>query len=155
MDFAWLELRVPPPAVALVLAMPMWLASTRMEPAAVPYAARTSAAALIAAAGVAVGLSAVVLFRRRATTINPVRPSETSSLVTTGIHTLSRNPLYLSLLLYLATWCAFLARLPLLLALPLFMLYISRFQIAPEERTLAAQFADEFASCRARVRRWL
>jgi protein-S-isoprenylcysteine O-methyltransferase Ste14 len=33
--------------------------------------------------------------------------------------------------------------------------YITRFQILPEERVLAAKFGDEFVAYKRRVRRWI
>ena len=36
-----------------------------------------------------------------------------------------------------------------------FMLYVTRFQIVPEERELARHFGAEFQAYRERVRRWL
>jgi protein-S-isoprenylcysteine O-methyltransferase Ste14 len=35
------------------------------------------------------------------------------------------------------------------------MLYINRFQIAPEERALTSLFGREFAAYQSRVRRWI
>ena len=63
--------------------------------------------------------------------------------------------MYLSLLLYLLAWGIYLASWPGLLFLPLFVLYINRFQIAPEERALSSLFGEEFAAYKSRVRRWL
>jgi protein-S-isoprenylcysteine O-methyltransferase Ste14 len=38
---------------------------------------------------------------------------------------------------------------------PAFMLYITRFQIQPEERMMEKLFGGEFLNYAARVRRWL
>jgi protein-S-isoprenylcysteine O-methyltransferase Ste14 len=35
------------------------------------------------------------------------------------------------------------------------MLYLTRFQIVPEERALSAKFGEQFDAYRQRVRRWL
>jgi len=42
-----------------------------------------------------------------------------------------------------------------LLAVPLFVLYINRFQINPEERVLSSLFGAEYAAYKEKVRRWL
>jgi protein-S-isoprenylcysteine O-methyltransferase Ste14 len=47
------------------------------------------------------------------------------------------------------------ALLVALAMLPLFIFYMNRFQIGPEERALEAGFGDEFVRYRRRVRRWL
>jgi protein-S-isoprenylcysteine O-methyltransferase Ste14 len=94
-------------------------------------------------------------FLRAKTTMNPTKPNATTSLVTHGIYRFTRNPMYLSLVFYLVTWAAYLSNWLALLVVPVFMLYIDRFQIQPEERALAALYGAEFASYRSRVRKWL
>jgi protein-S-isoprenylcysteine O-methyltransferase Ste14 len=37
----------------------------------------------------------------------------------------------------------------------IFVAYITRFQIEPEERVMMTKFGEEFSSYAARVRRWL
>jgi protein-S-isoprenylcysteine O-methyltransferase Ste14 len=63
--------------------------------------------------------------------------------------------MYLGLLFVLVGWAAFLCA-PWALAGPVvFVSYMTRFQIAPEEKALMSAFPDAYASYRARVRRWL
>jgi protein-S-isoprenylcysteine O-methyltransferase Ste14 len=150
-----LELKVPPPVVALLLGLLMWLASKLVAPVEVPLGFRIGAVVVLAAVGVAVGLSGIISFLRAKTTINPTKPSATSSLVTSGVFQYTRNPLYLSMLLYLFAWAAYLSSWLALLLLPAFVLYINQFQIKPEERALSSLFGAEYASYMARVRRWL
>src|SRR3989442_9289182 len=107
------------------------------------------------ALGLVVGLAGILLFWRARTTINPTKPSATSSLVTSGVFRFTRNPMYLSLLLYLLAWAAYLANWLAFLFLPVFVLYINEFQIKPEERALLSLFGPEYASYKGRVRRWL
>jgi protein-S-isoprenylcysteine O-methyltransferase Ste14 len=97
----------------------------------------------------------MVAFRRARTTISPVKASAASSLVTTGVYRFTRNPMYLGLLLTLLAWAAFLFNPVALLFVPIFVLYINRFQIKPEERTLSALFGGEYGAYQERVRRWL
>jgi protein-S-isoprenylcysteine O-methyltransferase Ste14 len=78
-----------------------------------------------------------------------------SSLVTGGVFRVTRNPMYLSLLLYLLAWCVYLSSWPAFVFLPLFVLYITQFQIKPEERTLSTLFGAQYSSYMERVRRWL
>jgi protein-S-isoprenylcysteine O-methyltransferase Ste14 len=59
------------------------------------------------------------------------------------------------MLAFLLAWAIYLAQ-PLALLGPLaFVLYITHFQIVPEERVLSGLFGEEFADYRDRVRRWL
>ena len=81
--------------------------------------------------------------------------NSTSSLVVSGIYKYTRNPMYLGFVLVLLGWAAFLSNLAAFVLLPAFVLYISRFQIRPEERVLASLFPDEYPAYRDQVRRWV
>ena len=82
-------------------------------------------------------------------------PNASSSLVTTGIYTLTRNPMYLGFAMLLLGWGIFLANPVTLLVLPCFIGYMSRFQIVPEERALESRFGPDFHAYRMKVRRWV
>jgi protein-S-isoprenylcysteine O-methyltransferase Ste14 len=150
-----LELRVPPPAVALLLGVLMWLASSLVAPVEVPFGPRVGVALVIASVGLVVGLASIVSFWRAKTTINPTKPTATSSLVTNGTFRFTRNPMYVSLLLYLLAWAVYLSNWLALLFVPVFVLYINQFQIKPEERVLSSLFGPEYVAYKRRVRRWL
>ena len=150
-----LELKVPPPAVALLLGVLMWLASSLVAPVAVPFVPRVTVALMLASVGLVVGLAGMISFWRAKTTINPTKPTVTSSLVTNGTFRFTRNPMYLSLLLYLLAWALYLSNVLALLFVPVFVLYINQFQIRPEERVLSTLFGPEYAAYKGRVRRWL
>jgi len=152
---SWLELKVPPPAVALLFGFVMWLGSSLVAPVEVSFGLRVGVAVVLACVGLAVGLAGIVSFRRANTTINPTKPMATSSLVTSGAFRFTRNPMYLSLLLYLLAWTVYLSNVFALVFVPLFVLYITQFQIKPEERALSSLFGSEYAAYKGRVRRWL
>ena len=54
-------------------------------------------------------------------------------------------PMYLGLLVVLVGWALYLGNALAFLFLPVFILYMNRFQIEPEERALTALFGREFA----------
>lgn len=150
-----LELKIPPPAVALVIAGVMWIISLFAPALEVPILVRAVTAGGIALAGAAISLAGVISFRRAKTTLNPMIPSKASSLVNSGIYGLTRNPMYLGLLLVLIAWAVFLSGVWPLLGPVIFVLYINRFQITPEERVLFAMFGADYSAYKSRVRRWL
>jgi protein-S-isoprenylcysteine O-methyltransferase Ste14 len=150
-----LELKVPPPAVAVATAALMWLASRSSPTLAFVFPAGDLLAVGLAAFGLIVAISGVVTFRRARTTLNPTKPEASSSLVSWGIYKITRNPMYLGLLLVLTAWAVFLSNWLAVLFLPVFVVYINRFQIVPEEQALTSLFAHEFVTYRSRVRRWL
>ena len=94
-------------------------------------------------------------FRRARTTLNPTRPGTSSSLVKTGIYRRTRNPMYLGFLLMLVGWAISMGNVASFLALPVFVIYLNRFQIEPEERALTSIFGDEFTAYCSDVRRWI
>ena len=150
-----LELRIPPPIVALVVGAGMWFASRSALPCEASLLVRGSVFAAIALVGGAVALAGDVEFKRARTTINPMRPEKSTALVTSGIYRFTRNPMYVGLTLVVIGWAAFLCSAWALAGPVAFVLYIGRFQIVPEERALAARFGAAYADYMARVRRWL
>ena len=150
-----LEHKIPPPVVALIVAAAMWMNSISGPKLDLALEVRVAIAIAIAAVGVAFDLLGFLAFRKARTTINPLKPQNTSALVTTGIYTLSRNPMYMGLVCFLLAWTVFLAALWSLAGPILFVFYINRFQIEPEERQLEQRFGADFRTYKARVRRWL
>lgn len=150
-----LELKIPPVAVALLTGAAMWLAASALSSLDFPFPFKDIVAVVLAVAGSAVAGLGVVSFRHARTTVNPLRPQAASSLVTSGIYRFTRNPMYLGILLILAGWAVFLANAAALLVLPLFVVYMNRFQITPEERALSAAFSSDFTDFKQRVRRWI
>jgi len=71
------------------------------------------------------------------------------------IYQYSRNPMYLGFAIILAAWALALGSPLTLLGVVAFVLYMNRFQIAPEEWALEALFGESFVRYRARVRRWI
>ena len=150
-----LELKIPPPAVALLIAGSMWGISLIAPVLEVPALMRVVVAVTIALAGVGVSLAGVIAFRRARTTVNPMKPETTSSLVCSGIYRATRNPMYVGVLFVLVAWAVFLSSAWTLLGPLVFMLYINRFQIEPEERVLLAMFGADYSAYKSKVRRWL
>ena len=150
-----LEVKVPPPAVGAAIAVAMWGTSQLAPLLQVPSALRLSAAAAIALVGIAFSAAGVLAFRRARTTVNPTKPEKTTSLVNSGVYRITRNPMYVGLSCVLVAWAVFLSSAWALLGPVAFVLYIGRFQIAPEERALAKLFGSEYAHYQERVRRWL
>lgn len=150
-----LEAKVPPPAVTAAAAAIMWGISRWAPQLAMPWGVRLGLAVAILLVGLAIGAAGVLSFRRARTTLDPTRPQAASSLVRTGIYRVTRNPMYVGLLFVLGAWAVFLSSAWALLGVAGFVLYMTRFQIAPEERALSKRFGSEYASYKASVRRWL
>jgi protein-S-isoprenylcysteine O-methyltransferase Ste14 len=150
-----LESKVPAPVVTLLLAGAMKVVASIAPTLQLPSVTGTAAAAVLFAAGLLVEAAGAVSLLRAGTTFDPTHPQSASVLVVSGMYRLTRNPIYLGDLLLLLGWAVFLES-PLALAMtPLFVLYIDRLQIRPEERALSELFGERYDEYRARVRRWL
>ena len=150
-----LELKVPPLAIGALIAALMWLVSWAVPALNFVLPGRKLLALTLGIAGAMIIGSGIASFRRAKTTINPMKPASSSSLVRSGIYKLSRNPMYLGFLLVLFGWAVFLSNALAFIFLPVFIFYMNRFQIEPEENALAGKFGQEFADYKSRVRRWL
>jgi protein-S-isoprenylcysteine O-methyltransferase Ste14 len=150
-----LELKLPPLALVALLVAAMWGVATAAPDFDITLPARLIGSFGLALLGVAICVSGIASFRRAGTTVNPMSPDSSSSLVISGIYRYTRNPMYLGMLLILLGWAVFLSNLVALLFLPAFVLYMNRYQIGPEERALTALFANEFSKYCATVRRWV
>lgn len=122
---------------------------------ALPSSLRLTMVAALAVLGLLLNLLPKLAFGRAGTTVNPLRPASSRALVTSGLHGVSRNPMYLGHALLLVAWACWLRHPAALIGAPLYMAYVTRYQILPEERALSAMFGAAYEAYRARVRRWL
>jgi protein-S-isoprenylcysteine O-methyltransferase Ste14 len=149
------NLRIPPVVVVVITGLLMWIVSSKVSRLdfALPFKSVVSAA--LAVAGMAISLWGVMEFRRAGTTVNPMKPRSSSSLVKCGIYRRTRNPMYVGFFLILTGWAVWLANAAAFALLPVFVLYMSQFQIRAEERALDLIFGAEFRSYCSKVRRWI
>jgi len=105
---------------------------------------------------VAIAVVAVLSFKRANTTVNPMKTENINSLVTTGIFSKSRNPMYVAMAVLLFAFGVYMEVLLFSVFWTVFfILYITKFQIMPEERVLVSIFGDEYRTYCKDVRRWL
>jgi protein-S-isoprenylcysteine O-methyltransferase Ste14 len=151
----FLETLVPPPVVAALAAALMWVIARAWPELRVDIPAARWIALALAAPGLLLDFAGVLAFLRARTTVNPMRPHKARELVTGGLYAWTRNPMYLGWIPILAGWAIYLEHPLTLLVVPLFVAYLTRFQIIPEERALAAAFGDAYREYSRRVRRWV
>ena len=150
-----LELKVPPLVLLLVLAVAMWFAAMQLPSLAFTLSWRHGLAVTISGVGILFLLAGGYAFQKAKTTLNPTKPATASSVVASGVYRVSRNPMYVGFLLALTGWATFLSHPLPFLFLPIFVVYMNRFQISPEEHALSAKFGDEYDRYKQGVRRWL
>ncbi|RZU98272.1 methyltransferase family protein [Spiribacter vilamensis] len=147
--------RLPPPAVLLIAAALVWLIDRSLPALRVSIPGLDVAAGLLVIASIVLMGMAAVRFAARHTTINPIHPERASHLIVGGAYAYSRNPIYLGDALLLVAWILWLGNPAGLIMAAVFVVFITRFQIRPEERALATRFGERYrAYCRG-VRRWI
>jgi len=150
-----LELKIPPVLLLAITAAFIWALSQVAPQLHFTIPAAALWASGLALLGIGIAVSGILAFRTAGTTVDPRVPEQSEALVVRGIYRFSRNPMYLGFLLVLAAWCLYLGSVLSLLCLPLFVLYMNRFQIVPEERFMGEKFGETYDQYRAQVRRWV
>lgn len=149
-----LELKCPPPLVAAVCALLIWLSRWAGLESPLQGDLNWLKYGLVFTA-LLLGLGALYQFRQRGTTFHPHTPEKTLVLVDSGLYRYSRNPMYLGILLLLTAYALHEPSWLAPLWLVGFVLYMNRFQIQPEERALRSLFGAEYTRYMARTRRWI
>lgn len=152
---SFLDHRVPPPIVMTLTGLAMGGAALALGESEFGLVWRLAAAAPFFFAAGYFGPSAIRTFLRLGTTIDPVNIERAGRLVTSGVFARTRNPMYVSMVLLLTSLALALGQPVLLVGPVLFVLYITRFQIMPEERILTERFGSDYQDYQRRVRRWI
>ncbi|MEX0684761.1 MAG: isoprenylcysteine carboxylmethyltransferase family protein [Balneolales bacterium] len=150
-----MALKVPPVVLYFLAAMLIWVIS-ELAPGLHPEWAASNAIALtLVIIGIIIGALGGGALRFSGTTVNPHAPDRASTLVVFGIYRYSRNPMYLGLVLLLIAWGIFLSSVFTIPVVIGFIMYMNRYQIEPEEKSLEDRFNQDYKDYKQRVRRWL
>ncbi len=103
--------------------------------------------------GIGVNIVADRLFTQARTTVNSF--GEPTILVTEGVFKITRNPMYLGMVLVLLGVAIMLGSLSTFLVIPIFVWLITVRFIKFEERMLADKFGSKWLDYATRVRRWI
>lgn len=99
------------------------------------------------------GLWSVLLFRRGGQSENPWKP--TPHIEERGPFRITRNPMYLQMILVCIGAAIVLANWWILVLTPVAGWTLQRFAISPEEAYLEQRFGETYMAYKRRVRRWL
>ena len=145
--------KIPPPIVTLISGLAIFFS----RPLFPDYHSNliNVFSAILLFFGLLVFFLAVASFKRYKTTVNPLQPSKASHLVISGIFRFTRNPMYLGMALILLSLSFKFNLLGGLIVTVLFIMFITKFQIIPEEEAMQGLFQDEFETYKENTRRWI
>ena len=149
----FLNTKIPPPVVTILFAIMIFYFSDNFVYVDLPFKIYISL--FFISLGFIVTFSSARNFKKKDTTVNPMKPNETTKLVTDGFFKITRNPMYLGMLLFLLGLSIYNGLIVGLIFLPLFVGYITYFQIIPEENAMLEIFGEEFTLYMKKVRRWI
>ena len=149
----FLNTKIPPPIVAILFAVMIFYFSDSFAYVDLPFKIYISLFFVLL--GFFITFSSARNFKKKETTVNPIKPEEASQLVTDGFFKVTRNPMYLGMLLFLLGLSIYNGLIVGLLFLPLFVGYITFFQIIPEERAMIKIFGEDYKAYMKKVRRWI
>ena len=147
-----METKIPPPIVTLIFIFLIGFSNRLIEPFSFEY--QTPLGVMIIICGLSVLISAARVFKQLETTINPMQPSQASKLAIIGPFKYTRNPMYLGMSIMLIGFGLIFGAKLTVCFVAMFVLYITVFQIIPEERAMVEKFTDWNDYC-SKVRRWL
>lgn len=108
---------------------------------------------IVALCGVVLATSGVLIFLRQGAVVDPAGPA--TMLVTSGIYSRTRNPMYLGALTTFAGLAFALHSIWLLILTPALWLALQKLAVVREEWYLSARFGQEWKDYAGRVPRWL
>ncbi len=145
--------KIPPPIVTLFFGLCIYLSRPYFPEFS--FSILNSLSTISFVLGITVFATAVSSFKRQNTTVNPISIEKASSLVVNGVFKYSRNPMYLGMLFILLGLTFKFNLIGGLLFTSSFMIFISKFQIKPEEAAMEKLFDQEWKDYIKNVRRWL
>jgi len=110
---------------------------------------------IIIVAGLIIIFVAAKQFKAANTTINPTKPETASVLVSNGVFSYSRNPMYLGMLIIIIGFSIIHNLIAIIVFIPLWIIYMINFQIIPEEEAMKTLFKEEFLNYSKKTRRWI
>lgn len=147
--------KIPPPIIGLIAAGLAWQVSQLTPQLSFHWPNSSQLALPLALLGAIIDVWGLLAFYQAKTTINPLTPSQSTFLVMQGPYRFTRNPMYLGMACLLIAWATDLAHPLAFVSVPLFIAYITRFQIFPEERALTEKFGASYTTYLSSVRRWI
>ena len=147
-------IKLPPPVWALIFALLAGAVSAAWPWRRLIDLRLLPVGAVLLAGGLALSVWAALIFRVEGTELNPTSPSN-KKLVIRGPFRWTRNPMYLSIVIFTLGLAFAVGSLPMFAVPVLVLATASLVHIPFEEAKMRRQFGTAFDDYAARVRRWL
>ena len=148
----YLNTKIPPPIVTLFCIVVIYLFESQIEYSQTDFKA---IGIIFLILGSIIIFLAVLKFIKTKTTVDPTRPHKTSNLVISGIYKITRNPMYLGMLFLIIAYTIYTNNVVGSITIPIFIFYINKFQIEPEEIEMRKKFGESFENYCKKVNRWI
>jgi len=148
----YLKTKIPPPIVTLLCIGIIYLFENKIEYSQPDFKA---IGIIFLILGLIIIFLAVLKFIKIKTTVDPTRPHKTSNLVISGIYKITRNPMYLGMLFLIMAYTIYTNNVVGSITIPIFIFYINKFQIEPEEIEMRKKFGESFENYCKKVNRWI
>ena len=145
--------KIPPPIVTLICGFSIYFSKSLFSEKNYVFSDIISISFFLI--GVAILFTAVISFKKQKTTISPLNPEKTSSLVVSNIFKYSRNPMYLGMLFMLISLAIRYNIIGGIISISIFIFFITKFQIKPEEVQMKKIFGEKYIQYKKKTGMWI
>ena len=145
--------KIPPPIVALICGLSIYFSRSLFSEIIYIYNNIISISFFFF--GTAFLLLAISSFKKQKTTISPLHPEKTSVLVISNVFKYSRNPMYLGMLFILISLAIRYNIIGGIIAISIFIFFITKFQIKPEEVQMKKIFGEKYIQYKKNTGMWI
>ena len=145
--------KIPPTILTLLFLVFNYILSFNSLKIEIPY--KYFFTTLLLILGLYIIIRSSRLFAKAKTSLDPLRPFKSTSLITNDIYKYSRNPMYFGYLLIILGSLVYLGNIISIIVIPLFIFTFNFLQIIPEEEALKDLFGPTYDEYLSKVRRWI
>ena len=149
----FLKIKIPPPIIVIFLILAVYFSSNLTIGFDLPF--KKTISLLLLFIGLLIIFIPVFQFIKSKTTINPQSFKNVNNLVSYGIFKISRNPMYLGMLIIISSTVVYYFNYFSIFAPFIFYFWINEFQIKREEKKLEEKFGSDYMKYKSQTRRWI
>ena len=149
----FLKIKIPPPIIVIFLILAVYFSSNLTIGFDLPF--KKTISLLLLFIGLLIIFIPVFQFIKSKTTINPQSFKNVNNLVSSGIFKISRNPMYLGMLIIISSTVVYYFNYFSIFAPFIFYFWINEFQIKREEKKLEEKFGSDYKKYKSKTKRWI